>query len=141
MDATTGIVQAAVSDAGLPDDDRRHEYVGQIIDDVVEPGAGEVRQPFMNARPARQQSVGAVHQYRRDQPQERDPEIARDGCLRRQKREKRTACGVGVHEPRGPRHCRAKTHTAPPSGTSGYSPGCKRFRRPCIARASIPNPD
>src|SRR6185436_6524756 len=35
----------------------------------------------------------------------------------------------------------AKTQIAPPSGTSGYSPGSNPFRRVCIARESIPQPD
>src|SRR6185436_4344795 len=38
-------------------------------------------------------------------------------------------------------HFTAKTQTAPPSGTSGYSPGTSRLMRPCIARASMPHPD
>src|SRR5262245_66392004 len=35
----------------------------------------------------------------------------------------------------------AKTHTAPPSGTSGYSPGKSRFRVACIPRESPPHPE
>ena len=35
----------------------------------------------------------------------------------------------------------ANTHTAPPSGTSGNSPGRMALSRPCIPRASMPHPD
>src|SRR5205085_418891 len=35
----------------------------------------------------------------------------------------------------------ANTHTAPPSGTSGYSPGKNRFRLLFTPRASTPHPD
>src|SRR4051812_8035427 len=35
----------------------------------------------------------------------------------------------------------ANTHTVPPSGTSGNSPGRMAFSRVCIARASMPHPD
>ena len=35
----------------------------------------------------------------------------------------------------------ANTHTAPPSGTSGNSPGRIALRRFCIPRASMPHPD
>jgi hypothetical protein len=35
----------------------------------------------------------------------------------------------------------ANTHTAPPSGTSGNSPGRMALSRFCIPRASMPHPD
>src|SRR5580704_9693151 len=35
----------------------------------------------------------------------------------------------------------AKTQMAPPSGTSGYSPGNWVFSRACMTRESIPQPD
>jgi NAD(P)-dependent dehydrogenase (short-subunit alcohol dehydrogenase family) len=35
----------------------------------------------------------------------------------------------------------ANIHTAPPSGTSGNSPGRMALSRPCMPRASIPHPD
>ena len=35
----------------------------------------------------------------------------------------------------------ANTQTAPPSGTSGNLPGDIRFKRDCIVRESIPQPD
>src|SRR5262245_33931309 len=38
-------------------------------------------------------------------------------------------------------HSTAKTQTAPPSGTSGYSPGKIRLRVLCMRRASPDQPD
>src|SRR3954465_2795964 len=38
-------------------------------------------------------------------------------------------------------YLRPNTQTAPPSGTSGYSPGNIPFSRACMARASMPHPD
>src|SRR5437016_13611192 len=35
----------------------------------------------------------------------------------------------------------ANTHTAPPCGTSGNSPGRARFSTPCIPTGSTPQPD
>src|SRR4029077_19433813 len=40
-----------------------------------------------------------------------------------------------------PHYLTANTHTAPPSGTSAYSPGTNALSRACIERESIPNPD
>ena len=41
----------------------------------------------------------------------------------------------------GPRYLTANTQIDPPSGTSGNLPGNRAFRRPCIPRASMPQPD
>src|SRR5438552_17787159 len=38
-------------------------------------------------------------------------------------------------------HSKAKTYTAPPSGTSGNSPGKSRLRFACIPRESPPQPE
>src|SRR5262249_42869565 len=38
-------------------------------------------------------------------------------------------------------YLRPKTHTAPPCGTSGNSPGRAVFRTPCMATGSTPQPD
>src|SRR5712691_5328969 len=39
------------------------------------------------------------------------------------------------------RYFSAKTQIAPPSGTSGYSPGCSAFSLALTPRASTPHPD
>jgi hypothetical protein len=58
-------------------------------------------------------------------------------------------CQVGIPTPCVPQSCpdgtrcyfTANTQTAPPSGTSGYSPGESRFSRVCMPRESTPQPD
>src|SRR4051794_7380932 len=43
--------------------------------------------------------------------------------------------------PHFPIYSRANTQTAPPSGTSGYWPGKRRFSVACIPRESPPQPE
>ena len=51
------------------------------------------------------------------------------------------ALGLILGESNAADHFTANTQMAPPSGTSGYSPGNSVFNRACMARESMPQPD
>src|SRR6185503_21013554 len=55
-----------------PDEQRRHEHVGQVVGDVVELGAVEPGNALAHAQPAREQAVGGVNKDLKPKPEETD---------------------------------------------------------------------